>query len=646
MSDIGRTIGELDSYLFFEGTHTQCYGFMGAHGKNGSWDFMVWAPNALEVSVVGDFNDWDYMRCPMTRIHENGLWHVHLDGPDEGAYYQYAIRTRDEEWIFKSDPYARRSALRPDTASRLTAERDFAWTDDAWLEKRAAADHRHSPMAIYEMHPGSWRRKDDDSFLSYRELADELCPYLVDMGYTHVEFMPQCEHPLDDSWGYQITGFFSVNSRHGDPEDFKYLIDRLHAAGIGVLLDFVPAHFCKDAHGLRRFDGRPCYEYELAVRGEHPQWGTCIFDYGRNEVRSFLSSAANFWADLFHVDGLRFDAVSSMLYHDYGRQDGQWLPNIHGGRENLEAVSLLRFINDSLHKQHAGFLCIAEESTAWPMVTKPPYAGGLGFDYKWDMGWMNDTLHYMQDDPVYHPYHHNALTFSMMYAFSENFILPLSHDEVVHGKRTLLAKMPGGYRAQFAQLRLLLGYQFTHPGKKLYFMGTELSPFQEWRFYESLEWHLLSFDQHRGIQNYCRTLNHFYTSHPALYARDDSWDGYLWLNANDADRSVLSYLRMSDDEEIVVLCNFSPVRWKNYEVPLPEAGDVRVIFSSEAAEFGGDAPELNVKMLKSGILSMPAGFSIDLPAFSMIALAYERRMDYNKDSDTNGQKTSPAAAKR
>jgi 1,4-alpha-glucan branching enzyme len=646
MNDHHAPVGELDSYLFFEGTHTQSYGFMGAHGQGESWDFIVWAPNARQVSVVGDFNEWDYMKHPMQRIHENGLWYCHVDGAEEGSYYQFALRTPEEEWIFKSDPYARRSALRPNTASRLTGPDNFAWTDADWMARRAAADHRHAPMSIYEVHPGSWKRTQDNAFLNYRTLADELCPYVKRMGYTHVELMPQCEFPLDDSWGYQITGFFSVNSRHGDPADLKYLIDRFHAEGIGVIMDFVPAHFCKDAHGLRRFDGMPCYEYGLAVRGEHPQWGTCVFDYGRNEVRSFLSSAANYWASEFHIDALRFDAVSSMLYHDYGRRDSEWLPNIHGGRENLEAISLLRFINDTLHKQHAGFICIAEESTAWPLVTQPPYAGGLGFDYKWDMGWMNDTLHYMQDDPVFHPYHHSALTFSMMYAFSENFILPLSHDEVVHGKRTLLAKMPGGYRSQFAQLRLLLGYQFTHPGKKLNFMGTELAPFQEWRFYESLEWHLLNFDQHRGIQEYCRALNHLYTEHPALYARDDSWEGYRWLNANDADRSVLSYLRSADNEELVVLCNFSPVCWKNYQVPLPQEGELVPMFCSERTIFGGDDVDLNVAMLDTPVMDMPCGFCLDVPAFSMIVLAYERKIEYNKSSETGVQKKETVKKKK
>ena len=611
--------GELDTYLFFEGTHTKSYGFMGARESGEGWFFSVWAPNAQEVSVVGDFNAWDPLRNPLEKMHENGLWTGDMTGPQEGEYYQYAIKTRAGEWILKSDPYARYSALRPDTASRLVADDSFVWTDASWLKARAARDHRHSPMSVYEVHAGSWKRREDGSFLTYRELADELVPYVADMGYTHVELMPLCEYPLDDSWGYQITGFFSVNSRYGTVAELKYLINKFHEAGISVLMDFVPAHFCKDKHGLRRFDGEPCYEYKLAVRGEHPQWGTCIFDYGRGEVRSFLSSAANYWLDEFHCDGLRFDAVSSMLYHDYGRSGMEWLPNIYGGKENLEAVSLLRFINDAVHKQNQGAITIAEESTAWPMVTKPPYMGGLGFDYKWDMGWMNDTLRFMQDDPVFHPYHLDMLTFSMMYAFSENYVLPLSHDEVVHGKRTLLSKMPGGYRSQFAQLRLLLAYQFTHPGKKLNFMGTELAPFREWRFYESMEWHLTGFEQHEGVRTYVRDLNALYRDNAPLYAYDDSWDGYHWLNPNDADRSVLSFERIAGDEHLVVVLNFSPVAWNAYEVPLPEPGELTPLFSSEDRLYGGDGADLKVRP-KSG---SAAGFALDIPAFCAVVLRYE-----------------------
>ena len=630
------TIGELDSYLFFEGTHTQSYHFMGSHLTEEGWVFRVWAPHALEIGVVGDFNEWDYLRNPLKKIHENGLWEGLIPDLPEYSYYQYAIRTPNEKWIFKSDPYARTSAVRPNTASRLYADHPMQWEDDAWYASRKGMDHRNAPMSIYEMHPGSWRRHEDGSFYSYRDLADTLPAYLSDMGFTHVELMPQSEFPLDDSWGYQITGFFSINSRHGNPEDFQHLINELHKAGIGVLMDFVPAHFCKDAHGLRRFDGMPCFESDIPVRAEHPEWGTCIFDFGRSEVKSFLASAANYWIDEFHIDGLRFDAVTSMLYHDYGRKDGEWLPNIYGGKENLEAIELLRFINESLHVQHPDVLTIAEESTSWPMVTKPPYDGGLGFDYKWDMGWMNDTLHYMQDDPVFHPYHHDALTFTMMYAFSENFINPLSHDEVVHGKHTLLDKMPGSYESKFPQLRLLFGYQYTHPGKKLLFMGSELAPFLEWRFYEELEWHLLTYYNHRHIQEYVRDLNHFYREHPALYACDGSWDGFQWLNPNDADRSVLSYRRTGNGESLVVLCNFSPVTWTNYEVPLPYEGSLSLLFSSDDAIYGGTGADMHIKMLKGPAVHMQSGFRVDLPAFTFAVLAYTRKTVYNEDNNEAG----------
>ncbi|MGI6004547.1 MAG: 1,4-alpha-glucan branching protein GlgB [Christensenellales bacterium] len=621
-------MGELDYYLFFEGTHAQAYRFMGAHPlPEGFWRFTVWAPNAVSAGVVGNFNGWDPSKNPLEKIHENGLW-TGVAGPlGAGEYYQFALETRAGTWILKSDPYARNSALRPNTASRLAEKTSFAWSDGAWLEKRASLPHRTRPMSIYEVHLGSWRRGENDRLLNYREIAGLLVPYVRDMGYTHVELLPVMEHPLDDSWGYQITGFYSVNSRHGSPDDLRYLIDRLHQSDIGVILDWAPAHFCKDDHGLRLFDGAACYEYALPVRGEHPQWGTSVFDYGRGEVMTFLTSCANYWIDEFHVDGLRFDAVSSMLYHDYGRQGGQWLPNRYGGRENIEAVALLRQINDAIHMAHPGVITIAEESTSWPLVTKPPAVGGLGFDYKWNMGWMNDTLRYMADDPEFHPYHHHSLTFSMVYAFSENFILPLSHDEVVHGKKSLLDKMPGEYDMKFAGLRLLYGYQFTHPGKKLMFMGGEIAPFIEWRFHEPLEWHLLDYDSHRGISSYVKALNRLYREHPALWQRDDGWEGFMWMNADDNERSVLSYLRMADEEELLIVCNFAPLAWMDYAVPLPQAGMLTEIFSSDDAAYGGKGYLQSdpIAVLAAPLMRQEASAALNLPPLSVTVYTYRRR---------------------
>nr|WP_122012023.1 1,4-alpha-glucan branching protein GlgB [Maliibacterium massiliense] len=626
-NNYGPLIGDIDAYLFFEGTHRYAYRFMGAHPlTDGAWHFALWAPHAQEVSVVGDFNGWDALSNPLARVHENGLWVGTVDNLSPGAYYQYAIQTPAGNRIFKSDPYAFSSAVRPNTASRLVAQEPYLWQDAAWIAQRRTRNHRLSPMSIYEIHLGSWRRGALNEFLNYREIADALVPYLVEMHYTHVELMPVMEHPLDDSWGYQVTGFYAVNSRHGSPDDFRYLVDKLHQAGISVLLDWVPAHFCKDAHGLRHFDGVPTYEYQDAIRGEHPHWGTSVFDYGKAEVVSFLMSAALYWIDAFHVDGLRFDAVSSMLYLDYGRDGGEWLPNKEGGRENFEAIELLRNINDAVHLEFPGCVTIAEESTAWPLVTQPPEAGGLGFDFKWDMGWMNDTLAYMKDDPIYHQYHQDMLTFSMMYAYNENFILPLSHDEVVHGKKTLLDKMPGDYWAKFASLRLLLGYQYAHPGKKLTFMGTEIAPFQEWRFYEGLEWHLLEYDMHAHTQKYMRELNAFYRAHPALWQRDDGWHGFTWLNPNDSEHSVISFIRAADEEELVVVCNFVPVTWEKYRIALPAAGHLFEVFNSDNGFYGGHCHTNAADIPTEEVPLMNQAYSacICAPALGMAIFQYKR----------------------
>ena len=577
------------SALFTKGLLCDGYRYFGAHPldvEKKQWQFVVWAPHAQKAAVVGEFNVWDYEANPMQPIGE-GLFAAVINHLAPGECYKYAFLTPEGKWIYKADPYGQAAQLRPATASCLADASGYAWEDADYLAAHAGQHQRSAPMSIYEVHLSSWRQHEDGSLLTYREIAAQLVDYVREMGFTHVEFLPVMEYPLDDSWGYQVTGFFSVNSRYGQPEDFKYLVDQLHQAGIGVILDWVPAHFCKDDPGLRRFDGTPIYEHPNPLRGEHPEWGTCIFDYGRPQVRSFLISNAVYWMNEFHIDGLRVDAVSSMLYLDYAREAGQWLPNQYGGRENIEAIAFLRQLNDTVHAQKPSAIMIAEEATAWAMVTKPPYIGGLGFDYKWNMGWMNDTLNFMSMDSVYRKYHHDKLTFSLMYAFSENFILPLDHDEVVHGKKSLLGKMPGDYWQQFASLRLLLGYTFTHPGKKLLFMGTELAPFIEWRFYEGLEWHLLQYEMHRHMQGYVAALNHFYVEHAALWEEDFSWEGFKWLGANDSMHSIISFLRKGKDEQLAVICNFTPVAWEDYRINLPQPGTVEEIFSSDQPGWGG-----------------------------------------------------------
>ena len=550
--------------------------------------FAVWAPNAQRVSVVGDFNRWDGRVNPMRTRGESGVWELFVPELALGSFYKFEIRNRDDGRIhLKSDPYGRFYQMRPDTASVICDRHDFNWQDDLWMRRRRDHDWLHQPMSVYEVHLGSWKRTAEGGYLSYRELAEQLIPYVKDMGFTHIELLPVTEHPFDGSWGYQVTGYFAPSSRFGDIDDFKYFIDYSHRMGIGVILDWVPAHFPKDAHALARFDGTALYEHDDPRRGEHKDWGTLIFNYGRNEVRNFLYSSAYFWLDQFHIDGLRVDAVASMLYLDYSRNAGEWTPNQYGGNENLDAIHFVRRTNEVVHQAFPGVLMMAEESTAWPQVSRPVYLGGLGFSMKWNMGWMNDTLSYVVHDPVHRQYHHDKLTFSLLYAFSENFVLPLSHDEVVHGKRSLLEKMPGDSWQQFANLRLLFTYLFTHPGKKLLFMGGEFGQGSEWNHDQSLDWHLLDYDFQSGVQKVVRDLNRLYCHHPALHQWDFEWRGFEWINCHDSSQSVLSFTRKSENGFLVVVLNFTPVVRENYRIGVPEAGIYGECFNSDSIYYNG-----------------------------------------------------------
>ncbi len=586
---------DLDLHLHAEGTHYRAYLKMGAHptvidGQEGV-HFAVWAPNAEAVSVVGDFNNWDPRRHPMETGHGNGVWHLFIPGVRDGALYKYDIRGRHGYHMLKADPYAFYAELRPRSASRVYDLTRYVWHDAEWMARRQTTDVFHRPMSVYEVHAGSWRhvKSDGRRWLTYRELADALIPYALEMGFTHIELLPITEHPYDGSWGYQTIGYFAPTARYGAPDDFRYFVDCCHHAGLGVILDWVPAHFPKDAHGLAYFDGTHLYEHADPRQGEHRDWGTLVFNYGRNEVRSFLLSSAVFWAEQYHVDGLRVDAVASMIYLDYSRGPGEWIPNEYGGRENLAAISLLRRCNEIMHGEFPGFLTIAEESTAWPMVSRPTYVGGLGFTMKWNMGWMHDTLQYISRDPIYRKYHHGDLTFSLIYAFHENFILPFSHDEVVHGKRSLLGKMPGDRQQQFANLRLLYAYLYGHPGKKLLFMGGEIASPLEWNCHEELPWDVVKDDAHRAVQQLVRDLNRLHREIPALHERDFEGEGFQWIEMHDADQSVLVFLRRGVNPRDVVICayNFTPVPRPQYRVGVPFPGHYREILNTDSAYYGG-----------------------------------------------------------
>ncbi len=587
-------IDPIDISLFNEGKHYSIYEKMGAHpmtvdGVEGVL-FAVWAPNADRVSVVGNFNNWDGRRHPMRKLDYSGIYELFIPGKLVGEIYKYEIKAKSGQVFMKSDPYAFSSEVRPANASRIV-DISYKWKDTAWMEKRETKDTDAQPMAIYEMHLGSWKRPTDGrEFFNYRDIASLLADYLLMMNYNYVELMPIMEHPYDPSWGYQVTGYYAPTSRYGSPADFMYFVDYLHSKGIGVILDWVPAHFPKDEHGLGRFDGTALYEYEDPKRGEHPHWGTYIYNYGRNEVRNFLVANALYWAEKYHIDGIRIDAVASMLYLDYGRGDGEWLPNIYGGNENLEAIDFIKELNSKMHELHKGVIMIAEESTAWPMMTHPVEAGGLGFDYKWNMGWMNDFLNYMKLDPLYRKYHHNDLTFSMVYAYSEKFILVLSHDEVVHEKGSMIAKMPGGYEDKFSNLRVAYGYMMTHPGKKLLFMGQEIAQFTEFNENAEVDWSLFEFDAHVFMQGYVKELNELYKTEPALYELDSSPEGFTWINCNSANTSLLSYVRKGKKESdtLLIICNFTPMEHKAYKLATPSGGRWQEIFSSDNNRYGGE----------------------------------------------------------
>ena len=592
----GQVLSDFDLHLFGEGTHYRAWERLGSHrftiGGVTGVHFAVWAPNAQRVSVVGDFNQWDGRVHAMRRLVPSGVWEIFIPELRDGSCYKYEIRTADGQLLLKCDPYGRRFEVPPNTATIIWTEGDYEWRDHEWMRGRPSwHEWSDRPMAVYEVHLGSWRRAADDThrYLTYRELADQLVPYVCEMGFTHIELMPVMEHPFSGSWGYQVIGFFAPTSRFGTPDEFRYFIDVCHRHGVGVILDWVPGHFPKDQHGLARFDGTALYEHDDPRKGEHLDWGTLIFNYGRSEVRTFLMSNALYWLQEFHIDGLRVDAVASMLYLDYSRPEGQWIPNQYGGRENLEAVSFLRQLNTETHARAPGSITVAEESTSWPAVSRPTYVGGLGFTYKWNMGWMHDILTYFHEDPVHRRWHHGQITFSMLYAFTENFTLPFSHDEVVHGKGSLIGKMPGDLWQKHANLRALYGYMYGHPGKKLLFMGSEIGQWREWNYDASLDWHLLEHAEHAGLRRWIRDLNEIYRREASLHQVDFEPAGFSWIDCNDNENSVVSMIRRARDPHdfTVMVANFTPVPRLAYRIGVPEAGWYRELLNSDADIYGG-----------------------------------------------------------
>ena len=621
-------LGEMDLYLLGEGRHFEAWKVLGARLKTidgvAGCLFAVWAPAVQRVSVVGDFNEWDGRRYPMRCRGTSGIWELFIPGLAAGPAYKYEILGSHGQLVRKTDPYARQMFLRPETTSRVPDDTPHTWGDSEWIAARAQFDWQHRPISIYELHPGSWRRHDDGSFYSWGELVAELIPYVQDLGYTHIELMPVAEHPLDASWGYQVSGYYAPTARFGSPDDFRAFVDACHQANIGVLLDWVPAHFPKDDWALARFTGEPVYEHADPRRGEHQEWGTLVFDFGRNEVRNFLVANALYWLDEFHIDGLRVDAVASMLYLDYSRNPGEWVPNQYGGRENLEAVHFLREMNTEVHGRFPGVLTIAEESTAWPAVSRPVELGGLGFSMKWNMGWMNDSLDYIEKEPIYRKYQHNQLTFSQMYAWTENFVLPLSHDEVVHLKKSLLDKMPGDVWQRFANLRLFYAWQYAHPGKKLLFMGSEFGQWNEWKEAGQLDWVLLDFPAHDGVRTLLRDLNHLYRNEAALYEFDFEPRGFRWIDCHDADQSVLSFVRQGRDDatQMVALFNFTPVPRRAYRIGVPSAAAWCEVLNTDSTYYGGSNLGNGQPLLPQNLPWMGYEYSVEvtLPPLGAIFL--------------------------
>lgn len=617
-------------YLFHEGSNSNAYEYFGSHRKNkNTVVFRVWAPDAKNVSITGDFNDWSETENPMKQLkNSGGVWEAEIKNIKPYDMYKYCITAADGRTLMKCDPYGFHMETRPGTATKYYEIDDcYEWHDEKWVEGRNGKNIYESPVNIYEIHAGSWKQYDDGNFYSYRALADSLVPYVKKMGYTHIEFMPLTEYPFDGSWGYQVTGYFAATSRYGEPKDLMYLVDKCHENGIGVILDWVPAHFPKDANGLYEFDGGPLYEYSDPRKGEHYGWGTRVFDFGKNEVRSFLMSSASFWLKKYHLDGIRIDAVASMLYLDYDRKDGEWVPNKNGGNENLEAVEFLQKLNENIFRDFPYAMMIAEESTSWPMVTKPVFSGGLGFNFKWNMGWMNDILRYFSLDGFFRKYNHDCITFSMFYAFSENFVLPISHDEVVHGKKSLIDKMPGSYDEKFAGVRAFLGYMMAHPGKKLMFMGQEFGQFIEWNYEKGLDWLLLDYPKHRALQNYFKKINEFYKANPAFWQIDYSWEGFSWISSDDKDNSVIAFRRIDEKgKEIIVVCNFTNVERCDYRIGIPKKGAYKIVFNSDDVDFGGEGKG-NKGKLKTESINMHGfeqSISLDLPPMSAIYIKKTR----------------------
>jgi len=623
--------GDYDRYLFHQGRHYESYDFLGSHiteekGKKGV-RFTVWAPNAEEISVIGDFNDWNKSKNPMQKIEDSGIWTTFIEGAENKMHYKYWIRGYRGVVRVKTDPYAKRQETPPKTASQIYEPDTYSWNDQKWLKKRKNSNHLKEPLSIYEMHLGSWKQ-DDGELMNYRDIADELVPYINEMGFTHVELMPLTEYPFPGSWGYQTTGYFALTSRYGTLEDFMYFVDQLHQNDIGVIMDWVPSHFCKDDHGLRLFDGSHLFESSDPRRAENIQWDTLNFDFAQNEVWSFLISSANYWIDKFHIDGLRVDAVSNMLYLNYEKEDGQWAANEYGGFENLEAIEFIKELNSEMFERYPGILMIAEESSAWPLVTAPVHDGGLGFNFKWNMGWMNDTLDYMENDPVYRKWEHNKLTFSSMYSQSENYVLPMSHDEVVHGKKSLLDKMPGDYWQKFANLRLLFTYMYAHPGKKLLFMGGEFGQFIEWNYKQDLDWLLLDYEKHQLTQDFMQELNQVYRKEKALWELDHEHAGFRWIEADDYEQSVISFIRNSENEaqQLVIILNFTPIPRDKYRIGVPGPGEYELLLNSDQKVFGGSDYETaaRVKTEEIPYHGFDHSISINLPPLAGIYLKYKQ----------------------